>query len=151
MKIFPAKTYAPSRSSSRGTILNNIRVISCFAGFTVSVSLFAQAPTERASTPDPPVSETPRRTVLDMVGAATALDTAGSAVARYRSAQGSGDALEAQEVPMALLLIAAAVIWLIVIIVASRSKGLVWIAIIGIVLLLAIGAAAVVKGACLRR
>ena len=52
---------------------------------------------------------------------------------------------------MALLLIAAAVISLIVIIVASRSKGLVWIAIIGIVLLLAIGAAAVVKGACLRR
>ena len=55
------------------------------------------------------------------------------------------------KIPMALLLIAAAVIWLIVIIVASRSKGLVWIAIIGIVLLLAIGAAAVVKGACLRR
>lgn len=51
---------------------------------------------------------------------------------------------------MALLLVAAAVIWLIVIIVASRSKGLVWIAIIGIVLLLATGAA-MVKRACLRR
>jgi hypothetical protein len=55
-KIFTAKASVVRVPLFWETILNNIRIISCFAGFTVSVSLFANTPTEHKLSPPTPVS-----------------------------------------------------------------------------------------------